>query len=135
MKRGESVKPIIAVEYYLLITPKYKERDKKVVTYFTLRTVPEFTYFRYEIIVKPVIQDRTIRFDIHGLRAPLVTIPNMGPATFTAEFENLSGDYTLIVSKHGKKVNRFLLKIKKNKIIVEKSPENKFIEIVTDETK
>ncbi|MDI6765575.1 MAG: hypothetical protein QME52_01930 [Bacteroidota bacterium] len=133
MKRGKTVKPLIPVEYRLLITLKYEEREKKAVTYFTLKTVQEFSYFSYEIIVEPVIHDRTVQFNIHGLRAPRVTIPSAGPATFITKFEKLDGRYFLIISKNDKRVNRFTVNIKKNSIVVEENPTNKFIEIITDE--
>lgn len=132
--RGKYIKPVFPIEYNLLMTLKYKEHEKKAITNFKLRTVSEFSYFRYEIIVESIIHNRTIQFDIHGLRAPQVAIPSSGPAIFTTEIETVNGRYTLIITKSNKKENRFTINIKKNNIIVEESPENKFVEIIANET-
>jgi hypothetical protein len=122
MKQGKRIRPIVPIEYRLLITPKLKERGKNAITLIALRTVIEFTNFRYDIIVEPKNTDRTLHFNIRGLRAPQVSLPGTGPAIFKSEYENLEGPYDLIISKHGK-----------DEIKLKKSPQNKFIEIVTDE--
>jgi len=133
MKQGKRVKPKFPIEYRLLITPKVKEREKKIVTLFALRTVNEFTNFRYEIIVEPEVNNRTMHLKIRGLRAPQVSIPAVGPATFSAEYDGLNGSYDVIISKHAKYENKFIVNINKEKIVVKEIPNKRFIEIVTDE--
>ena len=133
MKQGKRVKPKFPIEYRLLITPKINEREKKIVTLFALRTVNEFTNFRYELIVEPEVNHRTMHFKIRGLRAPQVSIPAVGPATFSTEYDDLNGTYDVIISKHTKNENKFTVNINKEKIVVKEIPNKRFIDIVTNE--
>jgi len=131
MKQGKRVKPVFPIEYRLLITPKYKEREKQFVTYAAIRTVNEFSSFRYEIVVDPTVTNRTLQFAIHGLRAPQVTIPHSGPAMFETEFLNLHGTYDLVVSKPGREKNMFTISISNKEIILKESPQDKFVDVTT----
>ena len=133
MNKGKRVKPKFPIEYRVLITPRFKERETEPVTMIALRTVNEFTNFRYEIVVLPEISDHTIKLNIHGLRAPQVSLPGSGPAIFETEYNNLDGIYDVVVSKPDHEENNFSVSISKDHIIVEKSPRNKFVEIVTSE--
>lgn len=132
MKKGKRVKPKFPIEYRVLITPFYKEREKETVTRVALRTVNEFTNFLYEIVVHPELSDRTIRLNIHGLRAPQVTLPGTGPAVYETEYKDLDGSYEVVVSKLDREENSFTVQISKDGVVVEKSPKIKFSEIVTN---
>ncbi|MBI4549017.1 MAG: hypothetical protein HY707_13625 [Ignavibacteriae bacterium] len=131
MKKGKRIKPKFPIEYRLLITPKYNERTKETVTLVALRTVNEFSNFRYELVVEPEFANNTLRLNIHGLRAPQLTLPESGPALFQTEYSDLIGAYTIIVSKLDQEENAFSIKISNEKVTVEKSPNKKFVEIVT----
>lgn len=133
MKKGKRVRPVFPIEYRLLVTPRYKEREKHYVALIGLRTVNEFSSFRYEIIVESKLKGKTLRLDVHGLRAPQVTIPGSGPAVFRKEFPDLFGRYTIIVEKLDKEENAFTVNISKEKAVVEKSPKTRFTDIVTSE--
>jgi len=133
MKKGKRVKPKFPIEYRVLITPLYKEREKEIVTRVAIRTVNEFTNFRYEIVVVPVLADNVLKLCITGLRAPQVTIPGTGPAIYTAEYRNFRGLYDVIVSKPGRDDNTFSVRISDKKVIIESAPKKKFVEVVTDE--
>jgi hypothetical protein len=133
MKQGKRIKPRFPIEYRLLITPKYKEREKKTVILAALRTVNEFTNFLYEIIVQDSVVDHTLHLKIHGLRAPKLTLPGMGPATFLKEYDDLNGTFNVIITKLDREENAFVVDISKEKVILEKSPKEKFVEIVTSE--
>jgi hypothetical protein len=133
MKKGKRVKPVFPIEYRLFITPRYDERKKEVLTYIALRTVTEFRNFHYEIIVTPELAGNTLTLGIHGLRAPQVTIPGSGPAEFSAELKEMKGRYTVIISKLDKMQNSFTINISNNTVTVEKSPEPRFVDIVTNE--
>ena len=133
MKKGKLVKPKFPIEYRILITPRYKEREKEMVTAVVMRTVNEFTNFRYEIVVEPKLEDHLLRLNIHGLRAPQVTLPGSGPAIFEVEYNNLHGMYDVVVSKLDREENAFSVNISNDNIVVEKSPRKKFVEIVTNE--
>ncbi len=123
MKKGKRVKPKFSLEYRLLIVPKYKEAEKKSVTLLALRTVNEFTSFRYEIVVSAKLEGRTLRLNIHGLRAPQLTLPGAGPALFETEFELTRGTYSVVVSKLDREENIFSVQISPEKVTVETSPE------------
>lgn len=133
MKKGKRVKPKFPIEYRVLMMPKYKEREKEIVTFVALRTVNEFTNFRYEIVVTSEVQDHVIQLNIHGLRAPQVMLPGTGPAISTLEFRNLSGLYEVVISKLDREVNSFCVHNSDKAIIVKKIPKKKFVEIVTNE--
>jgi hypothetical protein len=133
MKKGKRVKPKFSLEYLLLIVPKYKETEKKSVTHVALRTVNEFTSFRYEIVVAAELAGRTLRLTIHGLSAPQLTLPSTGPALFQTEFDGLRGKYSVVVSKLDREENSFSVQISPEQVIVEQSPATKFVEIVTRE--
>jgi len=132
MKKGKRVKVVFPIEYRLLVTPVYKEREKQIVTLFGLRTINEFSNFHYEIIVEPAIADKTIRLDIRGLRAPQVTIPGSGPAVFRQEFPDLHGTYSLVVRKLDKQENFFTINITDKSVTVKDSDEQRFCDVVTN---
>jgi hypothetical protein len=133
MKKGKRVKPKFSLEYLLLLVPRYKETEKKPVTHVALRTVNEFTSFRYEIVVAAELAGRTLRLNIHGLRAPQLTLPGTGPALFETEFEGLRGSYSIVISKLDREENIFTVGFSPEGILVEKSPDEKFVDIVTRE--
>ena len=134
MKRGKRVKPVFPVEYRLLISSQYDESDKQTAISFKLRTISEFTSFSYEIIVEHELQDRTIKLNIRGIRAPQLSIPSSGPAYFKTVYPDLSGRYDLIVSKPGKSDNLYSINITKKQIIIEKRPKKIFVDVITSDS-
>jgi hypothetical protein len=118
-------------EYLLLITPWYNELKKRTVTRVSVRTVKEFTNFRYRLIVDARVHEHTLYIDIRGLEAPALTLPDMGPATFEAEFDDLAGTYDVVVKKLSKEENTFRVNISTQRVVVERVPEKQFIEIIT----
>jgi hypothetical protein len=134
MKKGKRVKIVVSIEYRLLITPRYKEREKCYVTLIALRTTTEFSSFHYEIIADPVLTGDTLRIPIRGLRAPHLSIPGSGPAVFSREYQGLSGRYTVIVQKLDKEEARFEVELGENSVNVIAAPEKSYIDIVTNES-
>ena len=133
MKQGKRVKPVFPIEYRLLITPKYKERENITVILVALRTVNEFTNFLYEIIVEDSVDGNNLHLKINGLRAPQLTLPSTGPAMFKKEYTNLNGTYSVTITKLGRDENTFTVSISNKKATVEQSPDEKFVEVVTNE--
>jgi len=131
MKKGKRVKPKNALEYRLLIVPGYNEAEKKPVALVALRTVNEFTSFRYEIVVAAKLSGKTLRLNIHGLRAPQLSLPGAGPALFETEIEMARGTYSVVVSKLDREENIFSVRISPEGVDVEESPDVKFVDIVT----
>ena len=74
-------KPLpLPAEYRLLITYRYSEQLKMMVVHVALRTIEEFSNFRYEIVVQDYIDNNYLKLEVHGLRAPKSTLPSFGPA-------------------------------------------------------
>jgi len=127
----KAVKGGSAVDYVLLMTPCYSERKRRPVTYLALRSVKQFRSFRYDIVVEHRLDGNTLYLDIRGLRPPELTLPGVGPAIFETEYDNLAGNYEVVITKLHKEVNRFHVRIAPEKVLVEKSPRARFIDLVT----
>jgi len=132
VKRGKRVKPEVPVEYVLMVTPHVNERTKEKVTLIALRTMNEFTAFRYELVVDPAVDGRKITLLIQGLRAPELTLPAMGPAEFRYELPDLRGTYEIVVSKHGKAADTYGVDVGAGGVKILSVPEPRFSEIVNN---
>jgi hypothetical protein len=122
---------VVPVEYVLMVTPHVNDRTKEKVTLIALRTVNEFTAFRYELVVEPKVDGRRITLLIQGLRAPEMTLPAMGPAEFHYERPDLRGTYDIIVSKHGKVTDTYSVDVSATGVKILGVPEQRFSDIVT----
>ncbi|HZY10043.1 MAG TPA: hypothetical protein VFF29_02715 [Bacteroidota bacterium] len=131
MKRRKQSRLKPPIEYRLLISQKYDERNKKPILSIVLRTTEEFRNFRYHISVDEKIENNIIYFNILGLYPPKILLPGGGPAIYTKELLNLQGTYTISISKHKEKQNTFIVNISDRAITIIKSPQDKFVEIVT----
>ena len=133
MKQGKRVKPVVLFDYSLLITRVYKEREKCTVTVVALRTLKEFSNFRYEIIVQDSVENHTLTLQVQGLRAPRQVIPGGGPAIFRKEFPDLIGKVDVVVAKHDGSTNTFTVDIGNDTVQILKSPAKKFLTMVTSQ--
>ncbi len=131
MKRGKRVRPELPAEYILLVTPHVNKRTGEKVTLIALRTVTEFTNFRYELVVQPTLDGRTLTLLIQGLRAPELTLPAMGPAEYHLERTDIEGKYEIVVSKHNKMFDAYTVRVSPAEVKVETIPEKRFSDIVT----
>ncbi len=127
---AKKIKP--SIEYRLFISPRYDETRKKETILFLLETIKEFSTFKYSIVVKETVENKTIRLDILGLKTPEVTMPAFGPARKHIEIDDLHGTYDVTVAKLDGAENHFSLKVTTKGIAVEYSPSSKFITIFTD---
>lgn len=130
-RQPKQERPPLPVEYVLLVTPHVNERTGERVTLVGLRTATEFVNFRYDLIVQPTLDGRTLRLLIQGLGAPQMTLPAMGPALFRLERKDLSGVYDVVVSKHNKQVDTYRVDISPERVTVETRPDRRFSDIVT----
>jgi hypothetical protein len=121
-----------SIEYRLFIAPRYDETRKKETTLFLLETIKEFSTFRYSIVVRHTVDNKTIRLDILGLKTPEVTMPGFGPARKDIEIDDLHGTYEVSVAKLDGGENHFSLKVTKKGITVEYQPSGKFIAVYAD---
>jgi hypothetical protein len=93
--------------------------------------VTEFSHFRYEVVVKAEVTGRELHLDIHGLRAPELTLPHAGSALFETEIPGLNGTYAVVVTKPGREVNTFTVEIAAERVLLLSSPEERFVDLVT----
>jgi hypothetical protein len=98
---------------------------------FRLETVKEFSNFSYAIAVEEQMTEDAIIWKVHGLRAPEISLPAVGPATYEKQYENLRGVYSFTVMKLDGVENTFTLDIVDEKVSVIKTPRHRFLEILT----
>ncbi len=120
------------IEYRLLVTPQLDEQLQEVKLVITIRTIKEFTNFQYELVVTDTLAGDTLSFNIVGLRAPKTNVPRIGFAFYTKAFDNPVKIKKIVVKKMDKKENIFTLRISNEKAVVKSSPEDAFIEIITE---
>lgn len=130
-KRSPKRRPESLYEYLLLMTPQYNELKKRIVTRVAVRTVKEFSNFRYRLLADTRVDGQTLRIDIRGLEAPELTVPDVGPAVFETEFDNLNGVYDVIVQKLHKEENVFRVNVSSQNVAIERVPEKRFVDIIT----
>ncbi len=120
------------LEYRLLITPQFNERRQQHTTLFLLETTQFFATFQYELSVDTRIGDHEILLRVLGLKAPDLSLPAVGHARFSREFDDLHGNYELTVEGLDGRSNSFSVRIAADRVQLVKSPGEKFVEIVVD---
>ena len=108
-----------------------KDTNERTVV-FLVQTTKVFVSFQYDSLLKALQEDRTINIKIQGLHAPELLMPGSGPARGSLEYHDLSGPYTVVVTKQDKTVNTFEIEIDKKEVRLMKSPEHPFIAASTD---
>lgn len=119
------------IEYRLLVTPEYDELQQRQLLLVCIRTIKEFSSFRYELAVTDTLDGATLKLNIVGLRAPKTNIPRIGFAMFEKLYEQPASIKKIVILKMDKKENSFTLRTTKLRTIVKELPERPFIEIVT----
>jgi hypothetical protein len=133
MKQAKQKPLPLVAEYRLLVAHKYSPQFKAMVVQVALRTIEEFSNFLYEIVVEDAVKGNTLSLYIHGLRPPRQTLPAFGPAVFRKEYRSLENIEEIVVAKLDGVKNSFQVKISKDSVVVKKSPEDKFVQLITDE--
>ena len=119
-------------EYNLSITPRFNDRSQQWKTEFLLETTRQFASFQYELGVRELVQGKTIRFAVTGLKAPQFSFPTNGPAQFRKEFENLRGTYEIAIEGLDHRVNTFTVEIGEQSVRAVYRPVDPFVELLTD---
>jgi hypothetical protein len=119
------------IEYRLSIFPSHTELPMKHAMVFRLETVKEFSNFSYAIAVEERMTDDAIIWKVHGLRAPEISLPAVGPATYEKKYENLRRVHSFTIVKLDGVENTFSLDIVDEKVSVIKTPRHRFLEILT----
>jgi len=118
-----------ALEYRLVITPSFDEREQKYKTLVQLETTKLFANFRYELSVKEERAARQIRYTVLGLKAPQLSLPAVGHAQFSRLYEDLKGIYEVSVQGLDGAVNTFSIRIRPDRVELLKKPPRTFIQL------
>ncbi len=119
-------------DYTLNIFHHYDERAKRQVVVFLVQTTKIFVSFRYEILLEDSLEGNVIDIKIVGLHVPELLMPQTGPARGRRDYENLSGDYTLHITKQDKTVNTFSIVITPSSVEIKQKPREPFILVSND---
>ncbi len=84
-------------DYRLLIAPHFNERLHNITTLVRLETAQSFASFRYELSVEETLEKSLIHLRVLGLKAPQMSLPASGHASFVREYEGLRGTYDILV--------------------------------------
>ncbi len=130
--KGKAKRPD-SIDYRLLIAPHFNERKQQYTTRVVLETVKSFASFRYQLTVRETIGNNAIRFEVLGLSAPNLNLPESGPASYSNEYDTLSGTYTISVEGLDRKTSSARVRITPKKVSVLKTVDGNPLEIITDE--
>jgi len=95
--------------------------------------VKTFAAFRYELNVRETISDKSINFSVVGLSTPRLNLPASGPASFSHEYDDLSGTYLLSVEGLDGTISTAQVRIGPKQVKVLKPAGGRPLEIITDE--
>jgi len=121
-------------EYELIISKQFDTRLKKKYILFDFSTVKIFENFVYRINIKENInlEKKELTFNIEGLSAPKISLPNTGSAGYQFklyDFKNTT--YLLNLKKQKKKKSKFEFKITTTSVKLMKKPPKTFINVFT----
>lgn len=119
-------------DYRLLIAPHINDRTYRRSTLVVLETAQSFASFRYELSVEETFAGKSLTYRILGLRAPSLTLPAAGHATFSREYENLKGTYTFSVIGLDGVPAQCTVRIAPGKVEVVKPPASRSLTVITE---
>ena len=135
--RTKQVRPDkLDFEYELYV---YRDTDNVTLQKFLafdFRTKKVFENFAYNInVVSKIVRDRSeLSFNIEGLSAPRLDFSKAGPASYIYKYYDFkNGEYDLYLSKYKKQKNHFKIGITAKGIELLLNPENRFINVITEE--
>jgi len=120
-----------AREYRLSITPRFYETSQRWKTEFLLETTRQFASFQYELGVREMVQGKTLRFAVTGLKTPQFSFPTNGPAQFRREYDNLRGAYEIVIEGLDHRANAFTVEIQEQAVRLVLEPADSFVELFT----
>lgn len=119
-------------EYTLNVFHRTDESTGNRFVVFLVQTTKVFVSFRYEILLEEEFKGKTLHLRIVGLHAPSLLMPSSGPARGSREFDSLSGDYTVIVTKQDRTTNQCSVHITDSTITCSTKEVSPFILISND---
>ncbi len=122
-------------DYRLLMAPHTNDRTYRPTTLVILETAQSFASFRYELTVEEKVEGKTLTYRVLGLRAPSLKLPAAGPASFTREYENLKGTYTVSIIGLDGTPAQCTVRIAPGKVEIVTPPSGQSLTVVTDKAK
>jgi hypothetical protein len=119
-------------DYRLLIAPHINDRTYRRTTLVVLETVQAFASFRYELSVEESLAGKSLTYRILGLRAPSLTLPAAGRATYSREYEDLRGTYTVSVIGLDGEPAQCTVKIAPGKVDIVRPPSARTLTVITN---
>lgn len=119
-----------ALEYRLVIAPRFDEREQKYKTLVLLETAKLFASFRYDLSVKEERGPQHLRYTILGLKTPQLSLPTSGHAQFSRLYADLQGTFEVSVRGLDGNVNTFSVRIKPERVELLKAPPRQFVEFI-----
>jgi len=122
-------------EYVLLIARAYNAERKKSCVRFSFQTIEEFHHFRYDIQVDHSKTGQKLYFRLRGIQPKPYSLSEAGRAETFIDVFDLSGSYSVSITKPGKITNQFSLDIQHGNIQVLRPVEGKpvFMEVTSQE--
>lgn len=119
------------VEYRLLVEHTEDELLKRKGILFLLETTKQFTNFTYHIDVRDSFEGRSLRWTLHGLKAPSMNMPQTGTAQFARMYEEVPKTVRFTLSKNDAVSADAELKIGAATVTLAAQPDG-FLKVYTD---
>lgn len=125
------IEPKPKYDFVLNVSKGYDEIKRKKFIKFILETTQHFRAFRYELDVNVNVQEKSIVFEIRGLKAPNLLLSKPGPASFEYDlYDYISGTYELTIVRKKNSKNIFFISIEDEEILLKGEPSrNKFVKL------
>jgi len=131
--RTKQVRPAkLAFEIEIYISRQNDPVTKRDYIDFDFNTVKVFESFKYKlnVIEKIDLEKKEISFLIEGLSAPLLSLPEPGPAKYRYRlFDFKNTEYTLKLTKKGLEKNIYKFKVTQSRILFTRQPSKKFVNV------
>jgi len=125
------VKKTRGPEYRLLIAPHTNDRTDRPATLVVLETAQSFAAFRYDLSVDEELKEKSLTYRVRGLRAPSLSLPQAGHASYTREYEGLRGTYAVSVIGLDGTESRCTVRISPKRVDLVSPPAGRTLTVVT----
>ena len=122
------MKKNVCVEYRLVVEPVLDDAARKSGVMFLLETIKQFGNFNYEIVV----DERTLLWTLHGLRAPELAMPSSGSAQFRKVHFDLPGRFRFVMRKSDGSEGTFDCESRGRRIAIKNLETHSFFTVIAD---
>jgi hypothetical protein len=127
-------KHLPTLDYRLLITPTFNEREQRYKTLLLLETTQLFSTFTYDLSVREEQTERALSLTVLGLKTPQLSLPRAGHAQFVREYDGLRGTYEITIKGLDGRTNSFWVRISEKKVALLKASPKRFVEVFVDKS-